>query len=109
MNTNNLSTEGQKVCKLESRGCREQITIDSVVKEQCKRNKKNLTAYIDYQEAFGIAGYSMFKLDPILVSCLQNNMAKWKNTMTSRTEMHPDHVHLQRGIFLGNSVLCGVI
>jgi hypothetical protein len=49
----NLLPAEQKVCRSESKGCKDQLLISKAILEDCKKRRKNLNlAWIDYEKAF---------------------------------------------------------
>ena len=70
-----LPTE-QKGCKRGSYGCKDQLLINKIILESCRRNKRNLSsAWIDYKKVFDNVPHSqiikclkMFKINPTVVN-----------------------------------------
>lgn len=115
LDTNNIIAEEQKGSKRNSRGCKEQIIIDSAIVGEAKKLKKPLyTAYIDYKKAFDKIPHSwlmetlgLYKINPQIIQLLQHMMAKWqtKLTMSNKNETTEiGNVQIQRGIFQGDSL-----
>lgn len=108
--------EEQKGCRQGSRGCKEQLVIDSVISETAKKNRGNLyTAYIDYRKAFDSVPHSwlvevlrMYKIDPVIVNCLQSIMDTWCTnlllTVPGKPPINTGQVKINRGIFQGDAL-----
>lgn len=59
LTNNNILAEKQKGCKKGSRGCKEQLVIDTEIHNQVKQSHINLyCAYIDYQKVYDIVPHS---------------------------------------------------
>lgn len=107
----NLLAEEQKGCVVGSRGCKEQLTIDTIVSKQAVHSHRNLhTAYIDYQKAFDSVSHSwlirvlqVYKIHPSLVSLLRRLMSTWKTKLLLPTGVSPS-IRVRRGIFQGDSL-----
>lgn len=116
LDKNNIITEEQKGCRKGSRGCREQIVIDSTITEYCKKQKGNMfVAYIDYQKAFDSVPHSwlleilkIYKIDPSITSFLQQTMKKWtthlKLNIPNKTSIDAGVIPIKKGIFQGDSL-----
>jgi predicted phosphoadenosine phosphosulfate sulfurtransferase len=51
-----ILNEEQKGCVKESFGCKEQLVIDTIIREQARKNNRNIyTAFIDYKKAYDSA------------------------------------------------------
>lgn len=86
-------TEEQKGCYRHSKGCKEQVIIDSIITQQAVKGNRNLSvAYIDYQKAFDSVPHSylieilqMYKIDTLLIQFLQEIMKKWTTVLQLTT------------------------
>ena len=87
---NNILYEEQKGCTKYSRGCKEQLIIDSVILEQSRHNKRNIhTAYIDYKKAFDSVPHSwlqqvlsIYKVNHNITQFISYIMSCWNTTLT---------------------------
>lgn len=115
LEANKIIADEQKGSKKESRGCKEQLIIDSVITGDAKKKKKSLfTAYIDYKKAFDSVPHSwlveilkIYKINPRIITLLQRMMTKWKTTLhitTTGTTTRIGDINIQRGIFQGDSL-----
>lgn len=114
ISSKNILTEEQKGCCKNSRGCKEQLIIDSVVMKQALNNKKDIsTMYIDYQKAFDsiphtwlLKALNIYKIHPDIIAFLKNAMDHWKTQI--KLENSLDQVSftipIKRGIFQGDSL-----
>ena len=113
--SNNVLAEEQKGCRQGTRGCKDQLIIDSVIATQALRNKKNLyTAFIDYQKAFDSVPHSwlletlrIYKINPTIIHCIGCLMNYWKTTLQVREgnkNVTSQPIHIQRGICQGDSL-----
>lgn len=95
-------------------GCKEQLTIDSVVLKYTQLKRKDLfVTYIDYKKAFDSIPHSLliqvleiYKINPLIINFLKKTMAQWRTTITLRTadsEIVTDEIPIRRGIFQGDS------
>ena len=63
---NELLPTEQKGCKRVSYGCKDELLINKMILENCRRNKRNLSsAWIDYKKAFNSAPHSW------IIKCLR--------------------------------------
>ncbi|XP_075170249.1 uncharacterized protein LOC142242567 [Haematobia irritans] len=112
---NNIIAEEQKGCRQNTKGCKDQLIIDSVITNQAIRNRKNLyTAFIDYQKAFDSIPHSwlieilrIYKIDNKLIDCIRCMMEHWQTTLHIRqgnvnTTSKP--ISITRGIYQGDSL-----
>ena len=96
-------------------GCKDQIMINKIILEHCKKRKRNLScAWIDYRKAFDsvphewiLRSLELFKVSPRVVGFLKHNMKNWKTQLTltheSRT-LVSDNINIKKGIFQGDSL-----
>ena len=103
--------EGKKDCY----GCKDQLMINNVILENCKKKKKNLsTAWIDYKKAFDSASHSwilaclrMYKINPLLTTFVEVSMRQWKTNMVLVHEsgvLETGPISIKRGIFQCDSL-----
>ena len=102
---------GKKNCY----GCKDQLMINNVILENCKKKKKNLsTAWIDYKKAFDSVPHSwilaclrMYKINPVLTTFIEASMRQWKTNMVLVHEsgvLETGPISIKRGIFQGDSL-----
>ena len=110
-----LLTEQQKGCRKQSQGCKEQLTIDSVILKQVYKNKSDLyTMYIDYQKAYDSVPHTwllqvlnIYNIHPQLVTFLQTVMRNWTTKLkltTLNENIETGKIKIQRGIFQGDAL-----
>ena len=79
----------KKGSKRGSYGCKEQLLINKMTLQNCRRNKRNLSsAWIDYKKTFDSVPHSciikilkMFKIRPTVADFIIASMKKWKTTL----------------------------
>lgn len=113
---NKILTEEQKGCRKNSRGCKEQIIIDSVISKQAEHTQRNLTTcFIDYKKAFDSIPHSwlikvldIYKTDPVLTTFLKTTMQSWRTriylTPTKKPTIQTEEIKINTGIFQGDSL-----
>ena len=105
----------QKGCKKGSYGCKDQLLIDKMILEHCRKMKRNLsTAWIDYTKVFDSVPHSwilktmqMYKVSPTLINFLSHSMGTWKTTMIlnySTGKIVTNPISIKNGIFQGDSL-----
>lgn len=111
-----LLTEEQKGCRKNSRGCKEQLIIDSVITKQCEKTQRNLKiCYIDYKKAFDSIPHSwllktleIYKVDPLITNFLKKTMESWRTrihlTPTTGDTIITDEIQINTGIFQGDAL-----
>lgn len=115
LETNYIIAEEQKGCRKRSQGCKEQLTIDSVIMKQAEKQQRNIhTCYIDYKKAFDSVPHSwllkildIYKIHPMIKSFLRHVMTTWKTRIhltTSDEEIITENIEINRGIFQGDSL-----
>ena len=115
LDENELLPTEQKGCKRGSYGCKDQLLINKMILENCRRNKRNLSsARIDYKKAFDsvqhfwiIKCLKMFKINPTVVNLITASMKKWKTTLhlnRSNGTMKSRNININSGIFQGDSL-----
>ena len=83
---NDLFPLEQKRFRRGSYGCKDQLMINKMILETCKKRKRNLScAWIDYKKSFDSVSYEwilrslqLFKVPPRVVVFLKHNMKKLK-------------------------------
>ena len=96
-------------------GCKDQLMINIVILENCKKRKKNLsTACIDYKKAFDSVPHSwilaclrMYKINPVLTTFNKASMRQRKTNMVLVHEsgvLETGPISIKRGIFQGDSL-----
>lgn len=113
MEKNKLLAEEQKGCRKESRGCKEQLIIDSVVTQEALVNKRELhTAFIDYQKAFDSVPHTwliecleIYKINQQIINFLRNAMSKWETKLTiPNSNQQSVSMKIKRGIYQGDAL-----
>lgn len=115
LDANALLDEEQKGCRKGSQGCKEQLTIDSIITNTAKQKQKALyTAYIDYQKAFDSIPHSwlkevlhIYKINEHIIAFLTHAMSTWKTNLrlnTPSNQINAGIVQIQRGIFQGDAL-----
>ncbi|KAJ0173906.1 hypothetical protein K1T71_010052 [Dendrolimus kikuchii] len=115
IDTNQILAEQQKGCRKFSQGCKEQLTIDSVILKQVHKTKSNLfTMYIDYKKAYDSVPHSwlvkvleIYKIHPTIITFLKTIMTKWSTVLrvsTIKETIETDPIQIQRGIFQGDAL-----
>lgn len=112
---NKLLDEEQKGCRKKSRGCKEQLVIDSIVMSNAKKNKTPLhTAYIDYQKAFDSVPHSwllevldLYGIEAHIKGFLKSVMEKWRTKLlinSTQSTLNVGTINIRRGIFQGDAL-----
>lgn len=112
---NNLLDEEQKGCRRGSRGCKEQLVIDSVVMGNAKRKKQDLfMAYIDYQKAFDSVPHTwllqvlkIYRVQNHIIDFLSHSMTRWNTTLLLKGPelvINAGEINIRRGIFQGDAL-----
>ena len=107
---NNIITQEQKGCAKNSMGCKEQLTIDSVLVHQAVQGKRNLSmGYIDYKKAFDSLPHNLllkiletYKIDTRIVNFMKVTMESWKVKLHLGSSSSQD-VSIKCGIFQGDA------
>lgn len=111
----NILTDEQKGCRKNSRGCKEQLIMDSVVLQQAFKEHRNLhTCFVDYKKAFDSVPHSwllevleIYKIHPDIRNFLSETMKTWRTTInlqTNTTYITTNPINIERGIFQGDSL-----
>ena len=110
-----IMTPEQRGGKKDFYGCKDQLMINNVILENCKKKKKNLsTAWIDYKKAFDSVHHSwilaclkMYKINPVLTTFIEASMRQWKTNLVLVHEsrvLEKGPISNKKGIFQGNSL-----
>ena len=105
-----IMTPEQRVGKKDCYGCKDQLVINNATLEKCMKRKKNLsTAWIDYKKALDSVPHSwilkclqMYKIHPVLVMFIEENMSQWKTNMTlvhKEGVLETRPIRIKRGVF----------
>ena len=86
---NSILPQEQKGCKRHSYGCKDQLLINKVILENCRKKNRNLsTAWIDYKKAFDsvphewiLKAFELYKISPIISNFLRTSMTKWQTRL----------------------------
>ena len=111
---NDLFPLEQTGCRRGSYGCKDQLMINKMILENCKKRKRNLScARIDYKKAFDsvphewiLRSLELFKVSPRIVDFLKH-MTNWKTQITltyKKGTLMSDNINIKRGIFQGDSL-----
>lgn len=112
---NNIIAAQQKGCAKGTKGCKEQLVIDSVICNQAYTSKRNLyTAYIDYRKAFDSVPHQwlldvlrLYKVNTNFVTLLEHVMSSWRTRIQLQTDtsnIETECISIRRGIFQGDSL-----
>lgn len=112
---NNILAWEQNGCRKRCRGCKETLVIDSIVSNQARTRKRNLSVgWIDYQKAFDSVPHTwlirvlqIYKVNPIVIEFLKNTMANWCTTINARNTnkcYQTELLKIERGIFQGDTL-----
>ncbi|KAL0867793.1 hypothetical protein ABMA27_008500 [Loxostege sticticalis] len=110
-----IIAEEQKGCRRNHMGCKEQLIIDSTILKHASSRSRNLSiGYIDYKKAFDSVPHSwlikvlkLYKINPSIISFLQDAMANWTTTLnltTESTRIITPEIQIRNGIFQGDSL-----
>ena len=108
---NGLLAYEQSGCRKGSRGTKDQLLIDKVIRKNCRRRLTNLSmAWIDYTKAYHMVPHSwilkcleMFGGAKNMITVISNSMVNWKTVSTSEgTDL--GRVEIRGGIFQGDSL-----
>ena len=112
---NDILPQEQKGCKRNSYGCKDQLLINKMILENCKKKLRNLsTAWIDYRKAFDsvphdwiLKSLNLYKISPVISNFLQNCMSKWQTRLFLSHDsgtIESGNINIKRGIFQGDSL-----
>ena len=107
----NLLPVEQKGCRRNSRGTKDQLLIDKMVLNDCKKRHTNLgMAWIDYKKAYDMIPHSwileslgLVQVSENIVEFIRKSMKNWNTNLTSCGE-YLANVNIRRGIFQGDSL-----
>ena len=105
---NDLFPLEQKGCRRGSYGCKDQLMINKMILENCKKIKRNLScAWIAYEKTFDsvphewiLRSLELFKVSPRVVGFLKHTMKNWKTQLTLTHEsgfLMSDNISTKRG------------
>ena len=108
---NGLLPTEQKGCRRGSRGTKDQILIDKLVLQDCRKRHTNLSmAWIDYKKAYDMVPHSwivecleMCGIAENVNQFLKDSMRMWETELTANGEIL-GKVKIRRGIFQGDSL-----
>ena len=111
---NNILPEEQRGCIKNSYGCKDQLLINMMIIEDCKKKKKNLSmSWIDYRKAYDSVPHSwilktlqMYRFNEKLIKFMETSMSNWKTTIKLCYNdgcITTDQIKIKRGIFQGDS------
>ena len=111
---NDIIPEEQRGCARNSYGCKDQLLINKMVIEDCKKKKKNLSmAWIYYRKAYDsvprgwiLKTLQMYRFNEKLIKFMEASMNNWKTTMKLFYNdgcITTDQMKIKRGIFQGDS------
>lgn len=109
---NGILAEEQKGCRRGSKGCKEQVLLDSVI---VGSNRRLNTAYIDYKKAFDSVPHSwilealdIYGVAQQLSGFLERAMDRWETMLVLRLggpeSVITDTIRIRRGIYQGDSL-----
>jgi hypothetical protein len=101
----------QKGCRRNTKGTKDQLLIDKLLLQNCKRRHTNLSVcWIDYKKAFDMVPHSWilnclskFKIAKNIRAIIENSMSNWRTQLTSNQHQLGE-VNINRGIFQGDSL-----
>lgn len=107
---NNIITSEQKGCSRNSMGCKEQLTIDSVLVHQALQSKRNISmGYIDYKKAFDSLPHpyllqilKTYRIDSNVIRFMEIGMQKWSVRLHLGPNSSPP-IPIKCGIFQGDA------
>ena len=111
---NDILPEEQRGCVRDSYGCKDQLLINKMIIEDCKKKKKNLSmTWIDYRKAYDSVPHrwilktlQMYRFNEKLIKFVRTSISNWKTTMKLSYNdrcITTDHIKVKRGIFQGDS------
>ena len=112
---NSILPQEQKGCKRNSYGCKDQLLINKMILENCRKKSRNLsTAWIDPKKAFDsvphewiLKAIELYKIFPIISYFLRTSMTKWQTWLFlshNNGTLKSDPIKIKRGIFQGDSL-----
>ena len=105
-----LPTE-QKGCRKNSRGTKDQMLIDKMIINNCKKRLTNLyMGWIDYKKAYDMVPHSwilecmsIYGIAENVIQLMKGSMEQWKTELTAGGKTLGE-VNIKRGIFQGDSL-----
>ena len=105
-----LLPEEQKGCRKKSRGTKDQLLIDKMIIQNCKRRQTGLgMAWLDFKKAFDMVPHSwiiycmeLMGVAKNTIHLLSTTMNSWKTMLTVGNQTLGE-VDIKRGIFQGDS------
>ena len=113
LNQNNIIPEEQKGGIADCYGCIDQLIINSMVLDDCKKRNKHLSiAWIDYKKAFDsiphtwlIKSLQMHGFDEVTTNFFKTSITKWRTKLhlsSKESELFSDEIKINSGIFQGD-------
>jgi hypothetical protein len=101
----------QKGCRKKSRGTKDQLLIDKLIMQHCKRKQIGLhVTWIDYKKAYDsvphtwlLKSLELLKLNARTIKFLKNAMNVWSTQLTINNQVL-GQCRIRRGIFQGDSL-----
>ena len=111
LDTNDILPVEQKGCRRKSRGTKDQLLIDKMILQDCRRRHTNLAmAWVDYKKAYDMVPHSwiieclkLVQVSDNVIDFIEKSMKKWQTELTSYGEIL-GKVNMRRGIFQGDSL-----
>ena len=111
LDENKILQEEQKGCRRESRGTKDQLLIDRIVLQHCKKRHTNLAmAWVNYKEVYDMVPHSwviecleFLQITDNIKQFLTRSMTKWQTELTSSGELL-GKVNVRRSTFQGDSL-----
>lgn len=115
LHLNNIMTEEQRGCYKNSQGCKDQVTIDTVIVQEALKKKRNLSmTYIDYKKAFDSIPHSflieilqIYKIDNNLIEMIKAAMETSSTTLIltdGKKMLNTRSIRIRRGIYQRDSL-----
>ena len=111
---NDIILEEQRACARNSYGCKDQLLMNKMIIEDCKKKKKSLSmAWIDYRKAYDSVPHRwilktlrMYRINEKLFKFMEALISNWKTTMKLFYNVGcitTDQIKIKSGIFQGDS------
>ena len=110
---NNILPEEQRGCIRNSYGCKDQLLINKMIIEDCKKAKNLNMSWIDYRKAYDRFPHSRilkilqtYRFSDKFIKFMETSMSNWKSTMKLFHKdgcITTDKIKTKRGIFQGDS------
>ena len=107
---NNIITQEQKGCSRNSKGCKDQLIIDTVIVQQAVQKKRNLSmCFIDYKKAFDSLPHTylieilrLYGISNNIITTLKHLMSIWNVKLhLGGQSSHP--INIKNGILQGDA------